>query len=42
MRQKLKNKILPEFDAELKKFLENEEDYSSGEEEEQFQSESES
>jgi hypothetical protein len=34
MKQKLRNKIMPEFEAERKKFLENEEAYSSGEEEE--------
>lgn len=42
MRQKLKNKILPEFDTDLKKFIENEEAYSSGDEEEEFESSSDS
>jgi hypothetical protein len=29
MKQKLKNKILPEFEADIAKFKENEEGYSS-------------
>ena len=39
MRQKLKNKIIPEFEAELKKFASNEEAYESEEEEEKYESE---
>lgn len=31
MKQKLRNKIMPEFDEEMKKFIQNEDAYSSGE-----------
>lgn len=35
MKQKLRNKIIPEFEADLKKIQELGEDYSSGDEEQE-------